>query len=429
MTIENCTKPLAMQNKQYEDIAYEIQKIIDISTSGNSFFNLSDNSALLKVITNDITRVFAERFSGLLAFRNLILSSLLTLDKISPICNIVYLDHLSNKLLGKETPDIPFHGFRISSKEFIESWGDKPITGLSHKEDNKLISAIQAAGSRGTIKVRCGDSPNKEISDSCIFELSTPDGFFSNSGCITLPQARILIYEGAINDISQIHHILEQASNPVKGLVIFATSFSNDVAYTLAKNLELKKLNVIPVTILDGVENVNDVHDLSFLTNTLPITKNNAGSLRTININEVQTLKSVKVDFTNMKLNLDIDYQIVNKLRKQILKKIQAELVEDKKNLFQKRMSRLMNHNVGVSFNTEKYLEGIIQDRVNFFIATMTSIARENALGTKDIISTKNATSLPKYIPLFSTSYAIKRASSDSDFILNTGMVIAIDNE
>ena len=87
-----------------------------------------------------------------------------------------------------------------------------------------------------------------------------------------------------------------------------------------------------------------------------------------------------------------------------------------------------MSHNVHVKLKADKCLEGIIQDRVSFFITTLSSIARENCIESNKL-TVKNTENLPEFVPYFSAKYAIKRASSDSSFILNTGMVIATDNE
>ena len=408
---ETYTKPLILQQEQYRGIAKQIQEIINLSVSGNTFFNLSDNASLLKIVPNDVTRVFAENFSGLTAFRNLILSSLLYLGKVSPICGLLYLDILKNQLLLKQLPQLP------------------PITGLTKRHDMEIISAIQEAGCRGTLRITCGTSDKKEISDGCIFELSTPDGFFSNKNEVLLTDSKILIYEGAINEISKIHHILEQCTGNAKNLIIFASSFSKDVAYTLAKNIELNKLRVFPIQIIDDIENVNDIHDLSFLTCSIPITRDNGGSLSSVNIHELQSVRSINLNFLTMKMKFDINYNVVSRLRKILSEKIASEQVRDKEDIFRKRMSRLMNHNVHISLKTNKFLEGIIQDRVGFFINTMTSIARENAVYSSEVLSDENSQILPRYIPYFSTKQAIKRASSDSSFILNTRMAIIVDNE
>jgi len=426
---ETYTKPLILQQEQYRGIAKQIQEIINLSVSGNTFFNLSDNASLLKIVPNDVTRVFAENFSGLTAFRNLILSSLLYLGKVSPICGLLYLDILKNQLLLKQLPQLPPRGFRVSSQDFFDAWSGWPITGLTKRHDMEIISAIQEAGCRGTLRITCGTSDKKEISDGCIFELSTPDGFFSNKNEVLLTDSKILIYEGAINEISKIHHILEQCTGNAKNLIIFASSFSKDVAYTLAKNIELNKLRVFPIQIIDDIENVNDIHDLSFLTCSIPITRDNGGSLSSVNIHELQSVRSINLNFLTMKMKFDINYNVVSRLRKILSEKIASEQVRDKEDIFRKRMSRLMNHNVHISLKTNKFLEGIIQDRVGFFINTMTSIARENAVYSSEVLSDENSQILPRYIPYFSTKQAIKRASSDSSFILNTRMAIIVDNE
>ena len=134
------------------------------------------------------------------------------------------------------------------------------------------------------------------------------------------------------------------------------------------------------------------------------------------------------LDFANMKIKLDIEHGPVSALRKILLTKIEVESVKDKETVFRKRMSRLMNHNIRLSLKADKCLEGIIQDRISFFINAMTSIARENAIDSSSVLSQDNPGILPQYLPYFSTKRAIKKATSDSRFILNTGMVITIDN-
>ena len=86
-----------------------------------------------------------------------------------------------------------------------------------------------------------------------------------------------------------------------------------------------------------------------------------------------------------------------------------------------------MNNVVSLQIKADKCIEGIIQDRVSFFISNLTATAREGAAKSRDFISADFQKLLPRYVPYFSAINAVDRALSDSRFIFNTGMIIAVE--
>lgn len=425
---EVCTKPLSIEEKERISVSIEIKKVLDRLLESGDFFNLSDNSTLTPVISSDVTRVFSETFSGPIAFRNLILSSLITIDKVSPPCSVLYLDCLRRELSQEDNAPFPVKPFRASSKEVLRIGNKSQITGLGYVSDKAIVEAIKEAGAIGTVKLECSESSSKTLSSGCEFSVDFPDGFYCNLKSIFLKNAKVALYEGSVSEISQIHHILEAASQLPGGLVMLSTGFSKEVSYTLAKNLELKKLKVIPIVVPDEIESINDFHDLCFLLSCMPIGPSNGSRLNTVSVFDLPTAEEVEIFFPSKKLRLKSSKDRAFKLKKMIGRQLAEEDVDDKKDVLLSRINRIMNNTVHLRLKADKCLEGIIQDRVSFFISNISAIAREGAVKSSSIISKRYRSLIPQYMPYFSANGSVKKALSDSNFIFNTGMIIAVDN-
>ena len=426
---EACTKTIEINSRELNSVSREISKVFNSLLSKDNFFNLSDNNVLLPVLFSDATRIFAETFQGHAAFRNLVLSSLISIDRISPACSIIYLSTLQKVLSDSSLHKRPVKPFRVSSNEMLSLRKGSHVTGLGNDTDREIISAIKEAGALGTLRITCSDSTVKTVSNGCEFCIEFPAGFYSEMGKSQLTSPKVVIFEGSITEVSQIHHILEAASSSSSSLLIVCTGFSNEVAYTLAKNLELKKLKVIPVVIPDGIDSINDFHDLCFLLECMPVGPSNGTSLSSVNLHELPSVESAEILFDDQKMLLRTSNKRVMNLKKLISSQIAEEELQDRKDVLSKRLNRLMNNVVSLQIKADKCIEGIIQDRVSFFISNLTATAREGAAKSRDFISADFQKLLPRYVPYFSAINAVDRALSDSRFIFNTGMIIAVENE
>ena len=101
----------------------------------------------------------------------------------------------------------------------------------------------------------------------------------------------VLVIDGIIESVGEIHHILEEYSKNKETLFIFARGFADDVISTLATNTIRKTLKVYPVGIPINEYSVNVLNDIAVMCLT-DVVSSIKGEL--ISAIEIETI--VKVD-------------------------------------------------------------------------------------------------------------------------------------
>lgn len=122
-----------------------------------------------------------------------------------------------------------------------------------------LSSAVSLAGRDGKVYVE------KSTNDSYSIELRESSSFPCQSMLkeFRLSDARIIIADGFIESVSEIHRLLSSAAETKENYVFVARGFSNDVLNTISVNNRRLTLSVWPVESRLNFDSVNLMKDLS----------------------------------------------------------------------------------------------------------------------------------------------------------------------
>jgi hypothetical protein len=190
---------------------------------------------------------------------------------------------LLERLYGKVGSSFTISQYMDSSSELLEylSENTKRVGNIPTKKDfNKFLnqeildpklrillkSAIELSASRREIICKVSNSYESSIEVEEGFKFKTkPNQDFVKEKW-KRKNAIILTIDGAIIEVSEIHHLLELCSEKNVPAVIFCRNFSPDVLNTLYVNKKRGTLDIVPVEI--GIENetLNMLKDIAIVS-------------------------------------------------------------------------------------------------------------------------------------------------------------------
>ena len=189
----------------------------------------------------------------------MLLSYLLKSESVSPGSPEILLSTLNDLL--KKTLNLYDDNCALSlTKEnvgvLLSSFAKEPIQKLA-------IEASNLAGLKGKIVLSTlpanGEKDILELSLGSFFPDVFPAFDFKFS---KLFNPRLICIDGFIENVSEIHHILEEAAKSKEIIVLFVRGISEDVVHTLKVNYDRGTLTVIPIITkydLDGANLLNDI--------------------------------------------------------------------------------------------------------------------------------------------------------------------------
>lgn len=366
----------------------------------------------------DALRFFIEGWESYSSpIKNLILSSAYKINKSCPLALPLYFETLTcdvAKGIGRSR--------RISSKDLERELRKINDDFLSENFD-LFMHALHHAGSTGTISVEGSNSDFGITVDEGYESVCKIDSFFeAYFPTQEILDCKIIVYEGAVIEVSQIHHILEKAYNTQQAVILICSSYSNDVSNTLLVNWENNKTNVIPFVLEDSIDSINEVKDISSIIGQTPINKNNGYSLANVDLDEMPS-HGISFNASKNCLRIILDDKASKKcmvLRSRLNEKLLKEKELDVQNILRKRVSRFSSRKITARIPFPEVEKGILQDRCASLFTYFSACAKQ---GVVDMGSDY----LVKWLPSFEAIKAIRAAESDKAAIDNIKAVIRLE--
>jgi hypothetical protein len=207
------------------------------------------------------------------------------------------------------------------------------------------------------------------------FSLLTKQKEFSKSNC------NLIIADGVIESVSEIHHILEHFSSNKEFCFIVCRGYANDVISTLAKNFLKKSLNVIPGLLITDIESINSLKDISVISASDMISTLKGDNFSSFDLSAMQKIESIKLNENRLEINNLSQHKNVMNLVKNLRKQIEDEFHPDKIDLLEKRISFLNPRRLDIFFsNHEKDTVGIKKDQMKSIISLINSYCVSGAI-------------------------------------------------
>lgn len=351
--------------------------------------------------------------------KKMVATSLYTLNRLCPWTIPLYF----KVLLGGNSE--PSRGSRrINSRRLFQG-----LTSVDDKfvADNCeiLYEAIKQAGTTGSVSIENETQTDRTLQVHTGFKtLLCLDEFFI--GAIRDPEiksCRVIVVNGAIIEVSEIHHLLEHAYETRENLAIVASSFSDDVANTLRVNWDSGKTRVIPFRIKDGLDTINESKDICDVLGIIPISVGTGLRISSIDVEDYPK-SNLYYDNDRDVLRIALDEKSVARAQKakaQLQQKYEKEKVDDVREILSGRISRMGGRSVSVGIPTNSTNRGILEDRAGAIFSYFSRCARQNVvdMGNDYFV---------KYLPAQDYLRAVRMAVSDRHSLFSIKAVIRVDN-
>lgn len=272
----------------------------------------------------------------------LILSQALEAEKMGPGA----FDSMIENMLFRECaalPELPSTS-RQATWDDIENIAINPVAVVDQQLGSIAREAVRLAGFAGRIVVEKTHSatPTVELCRGYNFE-AVPA--WSASARFESPRAFVI--DGYIEQVSEIHHILEAASSAKEPCLLFVRGLSNDVLHTLRVNYDRGTLQVVPIIVKFDLEGINMVNDIAVVTGCDMISSNKGDLISSVKYEAAPRLKSAvvypnKVVIHNDSTAKDVACHVMNLKAK----RAEPSLVEDVGSLYDKRIRSLSHSHV-----------------------------------------------------------------------------------
>ena len=245
----------------------------------------------IRAMPADIVRVISQTDTNNQiesVYRNILLNSIISSELTSPYSGILFLDMLSSKL-----PKLTFKT-RAERSELMHMLRCNMGSGICYDITKKIFEM-------------CGTTPDIscDLSETLEFKVvidseykvkgSVPQIFTSKVDPIE--NCSIILVDGIIEKVSELHQILEGSSDESRPVIIMARKFFPDVSNTLSENFKNKNLKVIPFE----CETQDYVEDFE-AAGVFCVRHENYRNLSLVTLNDIQSSYNVALDDRHLKI-------------------------------------------------------------------------------------------------------------------------------
>lgn len=295
------------------------KELSDKIVSGTMSFSYGGRP--VRALPSDVVRVFSQtkaKDSQELFYRNVVLNSIISSEISSPYSSIAFLEMLSGKTTNLKAKT------RAEKSDLHQLLRKNLGSGITYQIVKNIL---ESGGMNSDVSFDVSKKPEGFkvfIENTYEIKGNLPEVF--NAALNASNDMSMVIIDGIIEKVSEIHHLLETAASSNRGLLIVAKKFYPDVANTLSENYKNGKLSVIPFETSFKEEELDKLEKVGVFC----VRYENEKSIFTTAIDDID--KSFHIDVTIDKLKISgIDGQKRNcKVSIPPHFKNQAGIIEDR---------------------------------------------------------------------------------------------------
>lgn len=278
-----------------------------------------------------------------------------------------------------------------------------------------------------------------KLDDSCVFKVRLDPDFshiakieeFKKSG------AKILVGDGVIESVSEIHHILEYFSKTRETCFFICRGYSKDVIQTLATNYLRGTLRVIPGALITDLESINSLKDICVVSNSDLVSSLKGDRFSNLEVDRLSEIEYASLDTKSFHIKNKEQLRAVTSLANSLRDQISREHVEDKIDLLEKRIACLSPRKLSIYFsNHEKDSVGIKKDRLKIIISMINDYCVNGKIDFNNNITDELISNIIKTVQDFGTTSFPARiffegalvGIKNAKMIKETGKIIALDS-
>lgn len=280
----------------------------------------------------------------------LVMTHAMAAEKLGPGGFRRLLELLPNYISGQcegTNQVIPYHPSRQDLDRVVAQYstlGKSKIVAMIHQ-------ALHLGGFGGCIIVEKTSSlvPSVELVRGYTFDLQQilPIDF-------SFIKPRVVCIDGHVEEVAELHHLLESAASAREPCVLFIRGVSEDVKHTLKVNYDRGSLRVVPVGVRFDFEGMNTLVDIAMVTGGDLVSSLKGDLISNIKFEEIPCVEQVTMFHGKVVI-------IVPRARKAIVDHVAhlrqrraEELIDDKASLLDKRIRSLSPNHVVIRLPDDK---------------------------------------------------------------------------
>jgi len=401
-TLKN-TDSFLIENKL---ILKELAKNIKSLASGEVEFFLEDTYK--QSLWIDGFRVLIDHFEDCESdiLKNALIEGFYSTEKFHPGSGYFYLlAALQGLLYGFDDTENLNEICRLSKRANEEEL--RKAINLSKDEflNHFIDFSINQAGFGCTFSIKDTKAFNSKLLLTSCYEfpiaLLPEFSYATKTDSFSFFDAKTLVYDGVVETVGEIHHLLESFSENKLNLILVARGFSNDVINTLAVNYNRGSLKIVPAKLLFSLESINSLKDFAVACGSEYVDFTSGKNISSIEFKELKSVHHIELDLKNCSVRNPRTSRNVLSLVFRINKQIELSSVEDKKEILRKRVSCLSGRKTTVYLGEHlKKSKGITKDRILSTIGILNTISRHGILNLKEVgeSNLKNLQSITSFL-------------------------------
>lgn len=165
------------------------------------------------------------------------------------------------------------------------------ITGLVDCSDrDALFACYDLIGQDGSIEVVSSKQDRIDVHDGYRYDIESA----IEIGPYVRSSAKVVLIDGFVESVSEIHHVLQRASESKVPMLMFARGFSPDVLNTLSVNAKRNTLDILPFAIKLDMDHVNDFYDLEVMTGSKVVSADKGQLISTVDFDALPAVTYVR---------------------------------------------------------------------------------------------------------------------------------------
>ena len=214
-----------------------------------------------------------------------------------------------------------------------------------------LRSALFLAGFGGRIIIEKTTShvPSVELVRGYTFELQQllPVD-------VSFVRPRVTCIDGYVENVSEVHHLLEAAAAAKEPCIVFLRGLSEDVKHTLKVNYDRGSLRVVPIGVRFDLEGMNTLVDLATVSGCDLVSSLKGDLISSIKFEQLPYVDQVTVFRGRVVVTNPMTYKRVGEHVSVLRKRRAEEKVDDVARLIDKRIKSLSPNHVVIRLPDDK---------------------------------------------------------------------------
>jgi len=231
-------------------------------------------------------------------------------------------------------------------------WLIKTYSTTSNMKLNSMLnSALTLAGFGGRIIIEKTSSLTPSIELVRGYTFDQVPAFNTN---LRLKNPRVICVDGYVEAVSEIHHLLQAASETKEPFVLFVRGLSNDVKQTLKVNLDRGSVIMIPVIVPFDLAGINTLNDIAIVSGTDVVSSTKGELISSVKFADIKRVDEVVVYPSKVVISNTSSWLSVNSHVRTLRARRSNEKIEDVCHMLDARIRTLSPNHVIIRLPDDK---------------------------------------------------------------------------